>query len=57
MQVKNHLKFIGKDIIIAHRLLKNSVSVPEYLLVTQPTLSGIEDAHGNLGALCEKADR
>jgi hypothetical protein len=27
MQVKNHLKFIGKDIIIAHRLLKNSVTV------------------------------
>ena len=25
MQVKNHLKFIGKDIIIAHPLLKNSV--------------------------------
>ena len=30
MQVKNHVKFIGKDIIIAHPLLKNSVTVPEY---------------------------
>ena len=45
MQVKNHLKFIGKDIIIAHRLLKNSVTVPEYLLITQATLSKLADAN------------
>ena len=48
MQVKNHLKFIGKDIIIAHRLLKNSVTVPEYLLITQATLSKVADANGQL---------
>jgi hypothetical protein len=41
MEVKNHLKFIGRDIIIAHRLLKNSVTVPEYLLVTQATCRGL----------------
>jgi len=56
MQVKNHVKFIGKDIIIAHRLLKNSVSVPEYLLVTQPTLSKIEDADGELVSFANGSD-
>lgn len=44
MQVKNHMKLIGKDVIIAHRLLKNSVGLPEYLLVTQATLSRLPDA-------------
>jgi len=39
MQVKEHLKFIGKDIIVAHRLLKNTVPDREYLLVTQATLA------------------
>jgi hypothetical protein len=56
MQVKDHLKFIGKDIIIAHRLLKNSVSVPEYLLVTQPTLSGIENADGQRSSFASGSD-
>ncbi len=39
MQVKDHRKFIGKDIIVAHRLLKNTVPDREYLLVTQATLA------------------
>ena len=56
MQVKDHLKFIGKDIIIAHRLLKNSVTVPEYLLVTHPTLSRIEDADGQLVSFANGSD-
>ena len=63
MQVKNQQKFIGKDIIIAHRLLKNSVAELEYLLVSQPTLSRIDgnsqldafangsDAYDNLGTI------
>ncbi|MBB3181288.1 DUF2652 domain-containing protein [Variovorax sp. Sphag1AA] len=38
MDVKGHSKFIGRSVIVAHRLLKNSVSVPEYLLVTQEAL-------------------
>lgn len=38
MEVKGHSKFIGKSIIVAHRLLKNSVPESEYLLVTQDTL-------------------
>ena len=56
MQVKNHLKFIGKDIIIAHRLLKNSVNVPEYLLVTQATVATLADAQGQLGSFARGAN-
>ena len=56
MQVKNHLKFIGKDIIIAHRLLKNSVPVPEYLLVTQATLSSLADADVQLASFSNGAN-
>jgi len=41
MQVKGRTKFIGKDIIVAHRLLKNSVPEAQYLLVTQRTLDRI----------------
>ena len=63
MQVKDQVKFIGKDIIIAHRLLKNSVEAREYLLVTQstlPTLGGADalasfangaDAYDSLGTI------
>ena len=35
MRIKDHVKFIGKDIIVAHRLLKNSVPDREYLLLTR----------------------
>jgi hypothetical protein len=42
MDVKGHSKFIGRSIIVAHRLLKNSVPVTEYLLVTQETLDRLE---------------
>ena len=34
LQVKDHVKFIGMGIIVAHRLLKNSVPEREYLLLT-----------------------
>lgn len=56
MQVKNQQKFIGKDIIIAHRLLKNSVTEPEYLLVSEPTLSRIDGADAKLDSLANGAD-
>jgi len=56
MQVKNHLKFVGKDVIIAHRLLKNSVSVPEYLLVTRATLSRLAQAESESGSFVAGAD-
>jgi hypothetical protein len=43
MEVKGHSKFIGKSIIVAHRLLKNSVAETEYLLITQETLDQLRD--------------
>jgi hypothetical protein len=43
MEVKGHSKVIGKSIIVAHRLLKNSVPESEYLLVTQDTLNQLSD--------------
>lgn len=39
-QVKNFRKLIGKDIIIAHQLLKNDIEQHEYWLVTQNLLNG-----------------
>jgi hypothetical protein len=56
MQVKDQVKFIGKDIIIAHRLLKNSVDAPEYLLLTKPALSGLADGDARLASFKNGAD-
>ena len=56
MQVKDHVKFVGKDIIIAHRLLKNSVDMREYLLVTQPTLVTLADPDSHLASFADGAD-
>jgi hypothetical protein len=39
-QVKNFKKLIGKDIIVAHQLLKNDIDQHEYWLVTQNLLNG-----------------
>jgi hypothetical protein len=39
-QVKNFKKLIGKDIIVAHQLLKNDIEQHEYWLVTQNLLNG-----------------
>jgi len=39
-QVKNFRKLIGKDIIVAHQLLKNDIEQHEYWLVTQNLLNG-----------------
>lgn len=35
MQVGNNIKLIGEDIIIAHRLLKNSIKSDEYLMISE----------------------
>ena len=43
MRIKGHSKFIGKSIIVAHRLLKNSVPESEYLLVSQDMLNQLAD--------------
>jgi hypothetical protein len=38
--VKNHHKLFGRDVIVLHRLLKNSLDKKEYALLTQPLLTG-----------------
>ena len=47
--IKDRVKVIGKDVILVHRLLKNSLSPREYLLVSDVLLQqcgGTNDAHG-----------
>lgn len=36
--ISNRIKLIGEDVIIAHRLLKNSIKDHEYLLITEKFL-------------------
>ena len=33
--IRGHTKLVGIDVILVHRLLKNSVSIPEYVLVSE----------------------
>ncbi|QMU30630.1 DUF2652 domain-containing protein [Adhaeribacter radiodurans] len=33
--IRNHIKLMGKDVIIAHRLLKNNVESDEYVLLSE----------------------
>ena len=42
--VRNFNKLIGKDIIVAHQLLKNDIEQHEYWLVTKPLLQGGQPA-------------
>lgn len=39
VQIGNHIKLMGEDVITAHRLLKNDVSVDEYLLISDALLA------------------
>ncbi len=39
VQIGKHIKLIGEDVIIAHRLLKNEISDDEYLLLSDELLS------------------
>jgi hypothetical protein len=36
--VRNHTSLAGPDVILVHRLLKNSVPIDEYVLMTEPVL-------------------
>lgn len=38
-KVKEHRKLFGKDVIVAHRLLKNQVPQDEYVLLTDPLVN------------------
>lgn len=39
IMIKNYCKLFGKELIIAHRLLKNNIPVKEYLLLTEDFLN------------------
>lgn len=38
-QIGKHVKLLGEDVIIAHRLLKNNIDGSEYLLFSESTIS------------------
>jgi hypothetical protein len=44
--VKEHKKLFGKDVILIHRLLKNSLDKKEYVLLTDPVVEN--DVHSGL---------
>ncbi|MAZ73067.1 MAG: hypothetical protein CMC70_07945 [Flavobacteriaceae bacterium] len=39
VQIGNHIKLMGEDVITAHRLLKNDVPIDEYLLISDSLLT------------------
>ncbi len=43
--IKRRRKLIGMDVILVHRLLKNSVPVPEYVLVSEELYSASPPEH------------
>ena len=45
-QIGRFEKFFGLDVIIVHRLLKNSIPAKEYVLTTKPMLSSMKDFFG-----------
>lgn len=42
-KVKRHVELAGVDVILVHRMLKNSVPVVEYVLMTDPVAACLED--------------
>ncbi|OBH07039.1 hypothetical protein A5696_01435 [Mycobacterium sp. E2699] len=42
-RVKRHVELAGVDVILVHRMLKNSVPVLEYVLMTDPVAACLED--------------
>lgn len=42
-KVKRFTELAGVDVILVHRLLKNTVPVPEYLLMTESVLQRLDD--------------
>ncbi len=43
VQIGNHIKLMGEDVITAHRLLKNNVPIDEYLLISDSLLNRYQD--------------
>ncbi len=47
--MRGRVTLAGVDVIRVHRMLKNSVPIPEYVLMTEPAFAGCEEtirAHG-----------
>ena len=38
-KIKDHIKLFGREVIVAHRLLKNTVAEDEYVLITNDALN------------------
>lgn len=45
VQVGANIKLIGEDLIIAHRLLKNTIKSEEYLMMSESLLEHYKDKH------------
>jgi len=43
-RVKRHLELAGVDVILVHRMLKNSVPVVEYVLMTDPVAACLDES-------------
>jgi Protein of unknown function (DUF2652) len=43
-KVKRHVELAGVDVILVHRMLKNTVPVPEYVLMTEAVLGCLDDS-------------
>lgn len=42
-RVKRHAELVGLDVILVHRMLKNSVPLDEYVLMTDPVVDRLEE--------------
>jgi hypothetical protein len=42
-RIKRHVELAGVDVILVHRMLKNLVPVPEYVLMTDPVAACLDD--------------
>ncbi|WP_340065653.1 DUF2652 domain-containing protein [Ascidiimonas aurantiaca] len=45
VKIGNHIKLLGEDIILAHRLLKNKVPFDEYILFSEPLMQYYRDTN------------
>jgi ABC-type transporter Mla MlaB component len=43
-KVKRNVELAGVDVILVHRMLKNAVPVPEYVLMTDPVAACLDEA-------------
>jgi hypothetical protein len=43
-RVKRHVELAGVDVILVHRMLKNAVPIPEYVLMTESVAQCLDDS-------------